>query len=336
MGYLNTFLIKRASFFDFDEFMTKDAVDYSTWNPQAMSKVENMVMRSHGLSPAAAKQYVQRAWINKGFTPADVRGFTQQMHLEKGMRPRTTPRPAAPAAKVMPKAPAPAMQLPHYVDQHFPLADSKAPVSPKPTPKVAPKAPAMQLPHYVDQHFPLANSATPAPASAPVSPKPSAPKVAPKAPAMQLPHYVDQHFPLADNAAPKPTAPKPAAPNAPVAPKAPTPPVPPATPTPPVPPAAGAADDAAKAALKSKGGPISYGRRMKAIAHRATHNPMRAGKQGWQLAKTFARRNPKLAMLGLIGGSLAGGAMMGSAADSGAPERKMSDATNPYAGFEQY
>jgi hypothetical protein len=206
MGYLNTFLIKRASFFDFDEFMTKDAVDYSTWNPQAMSKVENMVMRSHGLSPAAAKQYVQRAWINKGFTPADVRGFTQQMHLEKGMRPRTTPAPAAPAAKVVPKAPAP--------------------------------APAMQLPHYVDQHFPLANSAAPAPANAPVTPKPSAPKVAPKAPAptMQLPHYVDQHFPLADSAAPKPTAPKPAAPNAPVAPKAPTPPVPPKAPTPPVPP----------------------------------------------------------------------------------------------------
>ena len=299
MGYLNTFLIKHASFFDFDEFMTKDAVDYSTWNPQAMSKVENMVMRSHGLSPAAAKQYVQRAWINKGFTPADVRGYTQQMHLEKGMRPRTTPAPAS------------------------------APVTPKPSvPKAPAPAPAMQLPHYVDQHFPLANSATPAPANAPVTPK-ATPKVAPKAPTptMQLPHYVDQHFPLADSAAPKPTAPKPAPAGAPVAPKA---------PTPPVPPAAGAADDAAKAALKSKGGPISYGRRMKAIAHRATHNPMRAGKQGWQLAKTFARRNPKLAMLGLIGGSLAGGAMLGSAADSGTPERKMSDASNPYAGFEQY
>ena len=149
MGYLNTFLIKRASFFDFDEFMIKDAVDYSSWNPQAMSKVENMVMRAHGLSPSAARQYVQKAFIDKGFTPADVRGYTQQMHLEKGLRPRTTPRPAAPTAPVAPKGlpTGSSVPVPHYVDQHFPLADSAAPVSPKGTAG----APAQ----FPDFHIPL-------------------------------------------------------------------------------------------------------------------------------------------------------------------------------------
>lgn len=232
MGYLNTVLAKRASFFDFDDYMTKDAIDYSTWNPQAMNKVENMVMRAHGLNPAAARQYVQRSFMDKGFTPADVRGYTQQMHLEKNVPPRTTPRPATPA--------------------------------------------------------PAAPAAAPAPANAPISPNPATPAAAANA---------------ADDAARAAT---------------------------------GTADDAAKAALKSKGGPIGYGRRIQAIAHRATHNPIRAGKQGWQLAKTFARRNPKLAALMAIGGTLAGGSLMAGAANSGRPPVRQSDATNPYAGLETY
>lgn len=71
----------------------------------------------------------------------------------------------------------------------------------------------------------------------------------------------------------------------------------------------------------------------KTFANRAIHNPVQTGKQSWQLAKALAKRNPKLAALLAIGGSLTGGAMLGSAASSGRPPVQQHDVNNPYAGF---
>jgi hypothetical protein len=184
MGYLNTFLIKRA--FASIDHMTKDAgPDYATWNPQSTYKVENMVMRSHGLNPAQAKQYVQSAFIDKGFTPNDARGYTQQMHLERTGHPAGAPRPAAPA---------------------------------------------------------------PAPANA----------------------------------------------------------------------------------------PVNYARRTWNSAKDLGRNAMGMGKQGFNAVKTMARRNPKMAALMAIGGTLFGGSLMAGAANSGRPPVRQSNANNPYAGLETY
>lgn len=79
--------------------------------------------------------------------------------------------------------------------------------------------------------------------------------------------------------------------------------------------------------------PINYARRTWDSARSLGRNAMGMGRQGWQWAKALARRNPKLAALLAIGGSLTGGAMLGSAASSGRPPVQQHDVNNPYAGF---
>ena len=246
MGYLNTFITKQAA--GFTGPVPIEGMNHAQWNNFAkeLGPLTGQTKSFYRNSAAMADYMAQHGLRN-------MEDLTSHIQNLRGGGTPALPR--TPVATAAPKVPT--TQLPHYVDQHFPLADSTAPVSPKATPKAAPKAPTMQLPHYVDQHFPLADSA------APISPKPTA--------------------------APAP-------------------------------------------ANKS----INYARRTWNSAKSLGRNAMGMGKQGFTAAKAMAKRNPKLAALLAIGGTLAGGSLMAGAANSGRPPVRQSDATNPYAGLETY
>lgn len=79
--------------------------------------------------------------------------------------------------------------------------------------------------------------------------------------------------------------------------------------------------------------PINYARRTWNSARSLGRNAMGMGRQGFDAMKVLARKNPKIAALLAIGGSLTGGAMLGSAASSGRPPVQQHDVNNPYAGF---
>lgn len=81
---------------------------------------------------------------------------------------------------------------------------------------------------------------------------------------------------------------------------------------------------------------INYARRTWNSAKGLGRNAMGMGKQGFNAVKAMARRNPKLAALLAIGGTLAGGSLMAGAANSGRPPVRQSNAANPYAGLETY
>lgn len=254
MGYLNTFITKQAA--GFSGPVPIEGMSHAQWNNFAkeLGPLTGQSKSFFRNSAAMADYMAQHGLRNMDDLTAHIQG------LRGGGTPAM---PRTPAATAAPKVPT--TQLPHYVDQHFPLANSAAPVSPKATPKVAPKAPTMQLPHYVDQHFPLADSA------APISPKPTA-------------------------------APAPAPASAP--------------------------------APANK--PINYARRTWNSAKSLGRNTMGMGRQGFTAAKAMAKRNPKLAALLAIGGTLAGGSLMAGAANSGRPTVRQSNATNPFAGLETY
>lgn len=81
---------------------------------------------------------------------------------------------------------------------------------------------------------------------------------------------------------------------------------------------------------------INYARRTWNSAKSLGRNAMGMGRQGFAAAKAMAKRNPKLAALLAIGGTLAGGSLMAGAANSGRPPVRQSNATNPFAGLETY
>lgn len=81
---------------------------------------------------------------------------------------------------------------------------------------------------------------------------------------------------------------------------------------------------------------INYARRTWNSAKSLGRNAMGMGRQGFTAMKAMAKRNPKLAALLAIGGTLTGGAVMAGAANSGRPPVRQSNATNPYAGLETY
>lgn len=82
--------------------------------------------------------------------------------------------------------------------------------------------------------------------------------------------------------------------------------------------------------------PINYARRTWNSARSLGRNAMGMGRQGFNAMKVLARKNPKIAALLALGGTLTGGALMAGAANSGRPPVRQSDATNPYAGLETY
>lgn len=339
MGYLNTFIIKRASDISPNALARLQAqaaalglTDPNKVNsyvhqqhqlrnrlnkalPSGINETRRQLMTVHGMTEERANRIIRRivARRSPGQSAQDIdpRGVANHARRQAFFNPDSIRNGeslnsknvkqlgsarAEYARRLAARNAAPVAPNPAAPAAPAAPAPADAPVSAKPAPAAAPASPAP--------------AATPAPADSPVSPKP-APAAAP-APATPAP-------------ADAPVSAKPAPADAPVSPK------PTATAA-----AAGSADDAAKAAWKSKGGPISYGRRLQATARSTMRSPLRAGKNSWRLAKTFARRNPRLAMLGLIGSSLAGGAMLGNAAASGRPPIRQSNAMNPYAGFETY
>lgn len=81
---------------------------------------------------------------------------------------------------------------------------------------------------------------------------------------------------------------------------------------------------------------INYARRTWNSAKSLGRNAVGMGKQGFNAVRALAKRNPKMAALLAIGGTLAGGSLMAGAANSGRPPVRQSDAMNPYAGLESY
>jgi hypothetical protein len=81
---------------------------------------------------------------------------------------------------------------------------------------------------------------------------------------------------------------------------------------------------------------INYARRTWNSAKDLGRNAMGMGKQGFNAMKVLAKRNPKIAALMAVGGTLFGGSLLAGAASSGRPPVRQSNANNPYAGLETY
>ena len=81
---------------------------------------------------------------------------------------------------------------------------------------------------------------------------------------------------------------------------------------------------------------INYARRTWNSAKSLGRNAVGMGKQGFNAMKVLAKRNPKIAALMAIGGTLFGGSLLAGAATSGRPPVRQSNANNPYAGLETY